>query len=162
MALSDRIVVIDKGRISQSGSPRDLYDRPETRFAASFVGASNRRETIIASRDGQMAIVWGETHLAVSERGPGHSHPAGTAVVAVWRPEMAQVLPNTEPASETNVLVGRIELITFQGPLSPFDVRVTGDPEVVIVDLGSAVAASFKVGQDVVLHVPPEAIRLYR
>jgi putative spermidine/putrescine transport system ATP-binding protein len=47
MALSDSIVVMEDGRVSQVGSPRDLYNRPATRFTAAFVGASNRRETAI-------------------------------------------------------------------------------------------------------------------
>ncbi len=39
MALSDRIVVMERGRVSQIGSPRDLYDKPATRFTAGFIGS---------------------------------------------------------------------------------------------------------------------------
>ena len=57
-----------KGGTSQSGSPRDLYDRPETRFAASFIDPSNRRETVVRGSGNLVRIDWGSVDLAV--RGP--------------------------------------------------------------------------------------------
>jgi putative spermidine/putrescine transport system ATP-binding protein len=157
MALSDRIVVMDKGRISQSGSPRQLYDRPETRFAATFVGTSNRRETVVTGTNGSVHIRWGTANLAVS--GPDLP-PIGTPVVAVWRPEAAQVLPSTEELGP-NRLDGQIEILTFQGPLTRLEIRLPADGGVVVADLGSADAARFTPGQDVSVIVPPESIRLF-
>jgi putative spermidine/putrescine transport system ATP-binding protein len=42
MALGDRVVVMQKGRVAQIGTPRDVYERPETEFVAGFVGTLNR------------------------------------------------------------------------------------------------------------------------
>ncbi len=74
LALSDCIVVMDKGRISQSGSSRDLYDRPETRFAANFVGTSNCRETVVR----------GSGDTVLFEKGNGGSLDARTFSATRW------------------------------------------------------------------------------
>ncbi|MYZ46437.1 ABC transporter ATP-binding protein [Propylenella binzhouense] len=44
LAMSDKIVVLSEGRIEQMGSPREIYDRPDTRFIADFIGSSNLLE----------------------------------------------------------------------------------------------------------------------
>ena len=44
MVMSDRIILMNRGRIVQESSPRELYDRPASRFAAEFVGSANLLE----------------------------------------------------------------------------------------------------------------------
>lgn len=156
MALSDRIVVMESGRVSQVGSPRDLYDRPATRFAAGFIGASNRRLTTIEQNGGAATIRWGDGRLPIAANGNGAT---GDAVLAAWRPEAAAVhVPDSAPP---HALHGTIELITFLGPITRLDLRVAGDPEPVIVDLVSASAQHLTMGQPVAVTVPPQAIRIY-
>jgi ABC-type Fe3+/spermidine/putrescine transport system ATPase subunit len=53
MAMSDRIILMDRGRIVQQGSPRDLYERPANRFAASFVGNANLLDGEVFASHGQ-------------------------------------------------------------------------------------------------------------
>jgi putative spermidine/putrescine transport system ATP-binding protein len=155
MALSDEVVVMEKGKVSQVGSPRDLYDRPATRFAAGFIGASNRRVTTIEVHDNHPAVRWGDGHLPVAANG----HRVGTTVMAAWRPEAATV---RDPASASpDALRGMIELITFLGPITRLDVRVAGDDDPVMVDLVSATAQNLVMGQEVAVTVPPQAIRIY-
>jgi putative spermidine/putrescine transport system ATP-binding protein len=142
--------------VSQVGSPRDLYDRPATRFAAGFIGASNRRVTTIELCDERPAIRWGDAKLPVAVNG---NHPIGSTVLAAWRPEAAAV---SDPASAPrHALRGAIELVTFLGPVTRLDVRVAGDPEPVLVDLVSATAQHLTMGQAIAVTVPPEAIRIY-
>jgi putative spermidine/putrescine transport system ATP-binding protein len=155
MALSDRIVVMEKGKVSQVGSPRDLYDRPATRFAAGFIGASNRRLTTVEVRDNRLAIRWGDGHLPVAANG----HRVGTTVLAAWRPEAATI--SVPEGATPDALRGTIELVTFLGPITRLDVRVAGDDDPVMVDLVSAAAQDLTMGQEVAVTVPPEAIRLY-
>ena len=157
MALSDRIVVMEDGRVSQVGSPRELYDRPATRFTAAFVGTSNRRDTTLAERDGHTVVPWGAGELQVANLA---RLPAGTPVTASWRPESGRLVNGGQ--SGNNALRGSIELITFLGPMTRLDVLVEGDPEPVLVDLASADAAELRPGQAVAIAVPAEAIRLYQ
>lgn len=156
MALSDRIVVMEKGKVSQVGSPRDLYDRPATPFAAGFIGASNRRLTTIELVNNHPTVRWGNSHLPVAANG---SHHLGASVLAAWRPEAAAISMANGAAADA--LRGQIELVTFLGPITRLDVRVDGDDEPVLVDLVSSTARNFAIGQDVAVTVPPEAIRIY-
>jgi len=57
MALSDRIVVMNAGKIEQMGQPEDIYRYPTTRFVADFIGRANFTETVVESVDDQSAVV---------------------------------------------------------------------------------------------------------
>ena len=60
MAVSDRIIVMNAGRIAQEGAPRELYERPATPFVARFMGESNRRAAMCSgSIPGACASPWG-------------------------------------------------------------------------------------------------------
>lgn len=157
MALSDRIVVMENGRVSQIGSPRDLYDRPASRFTAGFIGASNQRQTVVETGAGGPAVRWGTHRLPVA---PNGQFPSGTQVLAAWRPEAALV---SDPSTASPpALRGTIELVTFLGPITRLDVRLEGDDEPVLVDLASTAAQHLDTGQSVAVTIPPEAIRVYR
>lgn len=114
MALSDRIVVMEKGRVSQIGSPQDLYDRPATRFTASFIGVSNQRETTLERIDGHDSVAWGQARLPVAAshgaRGPALRYsPSGA--------EAATLAEGGNGAAGT--LHGQIESMTFLGADHP-------------------------------------------
>ena len=156
MALSDSIVVMEDGRVSQVGSPRDLYNRPATRFTAAFVGASNRRETAIVLNGSGPAVHWGAAMLPIAR--DGQPLPAGT-VTASWRPEAGTI--GAGRVADPHALHGTVELITFLGPMTRIDVQLDGEDERVIVDLASSAAAALEPGQPVTVTVPPEAIRIY-
>ena len=55
MALGDRIAVMDKGRIAQIGTPRDIYYRPATRFVADFIGTMNRVQGVVEGENLRLA-----------------------------------------------------------------------------------------------------------
>lgn len=66
MNMSDRIVVMHEGRLEQIGTPREVYDRPKTAFAAQFVGMSNLLSCRVQSQNGNMLTVLAEdTPLSV-------------------------------------------------------------------------------------------------
>lgn len=156
MALSDTIVVMEKGKVSQVGSPRDLYDRPATRFTAGFVGASNRRETVVLESGLTNTIRWGDAILSADVA--QHFAP-GQAVSASWRPEDASLVPGVDHFA--GGLNGVVELITFLGPMTRVDVLLEGDSEPVMIDLPSHEARPFAIGDPVRVAIPPESVRLY-
>jgi iron(III) transport system ATP-binding protein len=57
LAVSDRIIVMDKGAIAQEGTPADLYERPANAFVADFIGGANLVDCEIIGRDGDRALV---------------------------------------------------------------------------------------------------------
>ena len=117
--MSDRIVVMREGRIEQAGSPAAIYERPATRFAASFIGESNILEGRIED---------GSTPDSVREEGGAASQtPAGRCLFA---PPTADALPDDirltrePPAGFT--LSGLIADQQYTGSLLRTTVRLSG------------------------------------
>ncbi|MEP7207139.1 MAG: ABC transporter ATP-binding protein [Casimicrobiaceae bacterium] len=83
LAVSDRIIVMDRAVIAQAGSPRDLYSQPRDAFVASFMGEANRaRGQLVRDDDTHGAVDFGAIRVRVVHRGL----PAGDIEVAI-RPE---------------------------------------------------------------------------
>ncbi len=69
LAVSDRIVVMDHARIAQAGTPRELYERPETEFVARFMGDANLLDATLAVEEGQDRLAIGPLRIDVDRRG---------------------------------------------------------------------------------------------
>ncbi len=120
LTMSDRIVVMNDGRVEQSGTPEDLYHHPASRFVAEFIGETNLISGTVKGVDGgRLAIDWqGVTLHAVSD----HTPPLGQTVTAAIRPE--RVTLNAGKAAKSGMLEGRITKRVFKGSRTVFDVAV--------------------------------------
>ena len=119
LALSDRIAVLDGGRIVQLGTPSQLYREPANRFVAGFVGESNLLGVNVLSVNGDAAMV---------EMGGGYQFPVslksrtvnpGPAIVLV-RPERVRLVPVSAPGAVRATVVDAV----FLGELLRVDVRL--------------------------------------
>src|SRR5205085_12382244 len=81
LTMSDRIAVMDSGRVLQVGTPRDVYEEPESRFVAGFVGVSNLLELPVARSDGGVPTLDLGPDEAISATHPGGAPAAATATV---------------------------------------------------------------------------------
>lgn len=138
MVMSDRIMVMEKGRVVQAGSPVELYDRPETAYVANFLGTSNLLEGKAAGTAGdRLTVVAAGTRFSVR---PGNGDvAAGEAVMLAIRPEKC-VLAAAPPDLKRmqGVLAGRIIEHLFQGNLVRTSIDIgTGAPFLVDTQLGS-------------------------
>jgi iron(III) transport system ATP-binding protein len=80
LAVSDRIIVMNRAVIAQSGTPHELYESPADRFVADFIGGANLIDGELIARDGRVAtIVIGDLRFSVSDPGI----PTGDIVMAV-------------------------------------------------------------------------------
>ncbi|SEM44749.1 putrescine transport system ATP-binding protein [Pseudomonas sp. ok272] len=86
LVMSDRMAVLDGGKVCQCGSPTELYENPNSRFVANFIGVSNLLEGV---RAGEQQVTVNGHGLKVQTL-PGA--PRGEAVAVVVRPERLQVL----------------------------------------------------------------------
>jgi ABC-type Fe3+/spermidine/putrescine transport system ATPase subunit len=129
-AISDRIFVMNEGRIEQSGTQLDIYLRPRTEFVAGFVGDNN---AIPAEVIGFVAGAPGESGLVDIRSGrlllrgldPGNLR-VGDRVLAFVRPENIEVLMDSDIADEPNLVRGHIDQIVFEGPTVRLIVDVDG------------------------------------
>ena len=131
-AISDRIFVMNEGRIEQAGTQLDIYLRPQTEFVASFVGDNNAIPGEVVAISDKGAGEPREVEVAASGmrlRGldPGNVRP-GERVLAFVRPENIEVLTDAQALDGPNVVEGRIEQIVFEGPTVRLTVDAHGTP----------------------------------
>jgi ABC-type Fe3+/spermidine/putrescine transport system ATPase subunit len=152
LALSDRIAVIDRGAISQIGSPQDIYFRPANPFVARFVGATNLLTgRLVGHANGRGEVmVLAERRLQCAI--PQAIDDSATVSVSI-RPESILLIArgNGAPA-DANCLAGRISGVTFLGAARRVDVVSDG------VDLQVTTPADMPLPADgeVFLVFPPE------
>ncbi|ORE92185.1 hypothetical protein ATO13_17684 [Stappia sp. 22II-S9-Z10] len=121
LALSDRIAVMNGGRIVQLADPRTIYDRPSDAFIADFIGSSNFLSgTVLASDNGTVRVGLGE-RLELSAPSPRPLAP-GTAVRVSVRPEQIGVV-DPSAANGANVFPAEILERTFLGAHNTLEVR---------------------------------------
>jgi ABC-type Fe3+/spermidine/putrescine transport system ATPase subunit len=135
-AISDRIVVMNAGRVEQIGSQTDIYLRPRTGFVAEFIGANNALPGTVSAVEPAAApatadepakhrftIESGGLTLRCRSRLPV---AMGDQVVAYLRPEDLEVVDEGDGAEYRNVVEGEIERVIFEGPTAQLRVRVDG------------------------------------
>ena len=112
LTMSDRVAVLNRGRIEQLDTPSGLYDRPRTRFVAEFIGETNLIEGRVVAVDGGVARVSaGDATLVCRCEAP----PApGSAVLVSVRPEMLHVADAGSDAG-SNTLAVTVEDEVYHG-----------------------------------------------
>jgi putative spermidine/putrescine transport system ATP-binding protein len=152
LALADLVVVLDRGRIAQVGSPHDVYSRPGTPFVARFIGGHNVLEGTVQNRDGAWAVLAGAgaARFAV----PCPAAVGATVRFAVRADKIALERAQAELAAVgghavvatgpgANRLSGRVQAIEYQGAF----VRVT-------LDGGGPEPFTALIPDDVFFHAP--------
>lgn len=144
LTMSDRLAVMNTGRIEQVGGPRSVYDEPANRYVADFLGLAN---LLPATADAAGVTVLG-ARVAADTRGL-----AGASTVLV-RPERVQLV-----APSSGQLQGRVQHVVFAGAATHVHMRVGDhDLQAVVPNDGSALAAV--EGGDVGLVLAADALRV--
>ncbi len=129
LTMSDRIAVMDSGRVLQLGTPVDIYEQPVSRFIAEFIGESNLLDArVLAVDGGGCQVDLGVS--TVSARAPG-ALEKGKTVGFLIRPEMIRLHPAHE--GEAPKLEGHINDEIYQGSLRRY--RVEAGPHHLTVEV---------------------------
>ncbi|UXA18205.1 ABC transporter ATP-binding protein [Mycobacterium sp. SMC-4] len=142
MAVADRVAVMDRGRILEAAAPAEIYERPSSRFAATFVGSRNALELPVGP---DRVVRWGQGFAV-----PAPDESNGK-VMAVFRPEDVRITDEG--------IVGTVDVVVFLGATSR--VYLTVDGHTVHVDMPSRAASTFRPGQRVAVAVAPEDVRVF-
>jgi spermidine/putrescine ABC transporter ATP-binding subunit len=146
LGLSDRIAVMHGGRIEQLGAPREIYERPATRFVAEFIGASTVLRGRATAPD-RVALAAGVLRvLGVA------GLRAGEAVELTIRPERIRL---TGGAGE-NVMDGRVVGVVYQGVQTELTVEIAGGQRL-LVFVAEPAPAALAPGQTLRLQLPADA-----
>ena len=156
LTMSDRLAVMNAGRVEQVGAPEDVYEDPQTVFVADFLGASNLMDaTAKGASDGACRVELDGFELRGSA---GASDVTGPAKIVI-RPERVELEPHGAPAGP-NRLPGMVERLVYVGSAIQVIVRAaTGDAlQALVQNTGKGV--TYEQGTPVQIHLPAEALRV--
>jgi iron(III) transport system ATP-binding protein len=152
LAMSDRILVMDRGVVQQVGAPEEIYRRPANEFVATFIGQCNMLRATVAERIGN-----GRYRLRID--GPGSALDVhadaltiGARAVIALRPESLKLAPRDrgEPVREANVLEGELRDLAFLGDRYRYELTCGG------IELVAQGGQAMQRGS-VSIFIPPEA-----
>ena len=155
MAMADYIAVMDKGRIVQFGPPREVYETPQTRFVASFLGVINLFDGA-ATGSGSSGLTL-TTSDGIRLTAAGSAGNAATACVGV-RPE--KLVVTRAATGLANDLAGTIEELSYGGNVTHAVVRVAADRRLATIILNKAQLSTdlLAVGDAVHVGCAPESL----
>jgi spermidine/putrescine transport system ATP-binding protein len=150
LTMSDRLVVMNAGRIEQLGSPREVYEHPRTRFVAGFIGTSNLLNGTVRTIDGTTAVL--ETapdeNLVVADASRADAS-VGRMLDLTVRPEKI-VLSIERPDPGRCALRGRVREVVYLGTSTQYAVTTSqGFDLLVFVQNASDAADIARRDQDV-------------
>jgi ABC-type Fe3+/spermidine/putrescine transport system ATPase subunit len=169
LSLSDRIAVMQRGRVEQVGPPRDLYERPGSAFIRDFLG-----QTVIlkgrlgAALDARGDGPPGRVHVTLNgplagrtlegRAAPGTALVPGAAAHAAIRPEDIDVAPGESAGAEDRALTGVIDTLLFVGDRYEARVALGGEHSILLL---LPRARDWREGQRVRLSFPPETVTVW-
>jgi ABC-type Fe3+/spermidine/putrescine transport system ATPase subunit len=157
LALSDRIAVMNAGRIEQLGSPSEVYAKPQTRFVVDFIGKVNHLPCTVAEVSGDRCVVTvsgaAETPIACRPR-PGLK--TGDAAVASIRPEDIAFRQDLAQGS-INALPCQVEAAAYYGDRTEYHVGIGGHSFI----FSSSLMPRLAPGDSGHIKIDPEKVMLW-
>ncbi|MGW0434208.1 ABC transporter ATP-binding protein [Micromonospora sp. NPDC003197] len=159
MAMSDRIAVMESGRVQQIGSPQEIYHQPANTFVARFIGRSNVLSLPVVAATAttvDVRLPGGGSQITVA--GPqGHGLTEGSTALVSVRPEHIGLCA----ATEEGALTARIADLEFTGMATNLVVEVEGESAGVLV-AAVEVPAGLGVGDQIGLRLNPARMWVVR
>lgn len=160
MTMADVIAVMNRGRIEQAGSAKELYDYPSTAFVANFLGQSNLVKATVGAADGEYKVV--TTHDGLRFKVLERRIATGTGEFAVGvRPEKVFIHPVGTPDpvdSRSNRIRARVVTSAFLGVSLEYHVVTQGGDELIVTIQNNAreQAETIADGSEVELSWEPD------
>jgi spermidine/putrescine ABC transporter ATP-binding subunit len=145
LVMSDRIAIMNGGRIVQQGTPRDIYRRPNSVFVSDFIGAANLLSgDVLGREDGRLMVAIGAAPMKVAADGDGRA--TGQKIALSVRPEAVRL----DRAPGAAGLAGTVAEIVYLGSSVRVGVRLASD-QLVWADLRDEEAEGLDAGAAVSL-----------
>jgi spermidine/putrescine transport system ATP-binding protein len=155
LTMSDRLAVMNGGRVEQAGSPREVYEEPTTEFVADFLGVSNLVEAVAVPSNGNGCNLEVGRQTLRAELG---ATDASGAVKAMIRPERVGVEPHGTTGE--NRIPGMIEHAVFLGSSTELHVRMQGGALLKATLPNDGARPDYEEGTPVALCLPADALRV--
>lgn len=152
MSLSDRIIIMNRGKIEQIGTPAEIYQKPRTKFVADFIGAANFIDCqVVEVAPRSITVRLGEDEFTVET---DLACQSGEMVTVVVRPEAIEV-------GESGQLTGRVLRSTFMGNVQEYDIAFRDQS--LFVEVANPLAKKiYQVGEEVKLQLHGSSLHIIR
>jgi spermidine/putrescine transport system ATP-binding protein len=154
LTMSDRIAVMNRGKVEQLGSPEELYERPVTRFVADFIGTTNLLSGSVESADGPAGTAFVRLEGGDACVVAGTGLEVGRTVELSVRPESVFIhAANGRSPDGPDPIRGTVEQVAYLGGNVQYQVRTNGGLS--ITALAPKTGQRLPVGSDVDVAWPP-------
>ncbi|MBA4394215.1 MAG: spermidine/putrescine ABC transporter ATP-binding protein, partial [Desulfobacca sp.] len=126
LTISDRIAVLNQGKIQQIGQPRDLYERPENAFVADFIGINNLIDGRVMEVQTQSGLMSVQTVLGIIQCPDSGRFKSGDPCKISVRPETASISTSESRAEGMNRISGTIAFASYIGNSIRYDIDLNG------------------------------------
>jgi spermidine/putrescine transport system ATP-binding protein len=146
LTMSDRIAIMDGGRVQQLADPRSLYERPESAFVADFIGTSNALHVEITKREADLAVMepGDGTRICVECR-----QDTGESVQITVRPEKIRI--GADDDDSRSRVRGVVTERVYLGSLSQVLVELPSGEQLVVHELNDDYVSTAQAGDDIEL-----------
>ncbi|MDP2357566.1 MAG: ABC transporter ATP-binding protein [Beijerinckiaceae bacterium] len=152
LALSDEIAVMNEGRIVQLATPRDIYERPRTKFVADFIGTTNFLDGTVLGREGSDKYWNVRTAIGVLKVKSEHALEDNSSISVSVRPEDVHLSNSAHDTGGKNSIEGIVDQAVFLGEYIDMKVKL-GDYEMLARAHSTLNAHE---GGTIHLHLDPE------
>jgi spermidine/putrescine transport system ATP-binding protein len=160
LTMSDRLAVMNAGRIVQIGTPREVYEEPADTYVADFLGAANLMEIFVNSAGPPAALRlgdWALTSLRCEAAGADVAGFTGKAH-AVIRPERVRIEAHGSPGD--NRVPGMVERVVFLGASTQVLLRLAPGVPLQALIQNDGEHPDLAQGTPVHVYLPPDALRV--
>jgi spermidine/putrescine ABC transporter ATP-binding subunit len=158
LSMSDRVAVMNRGRIEQVGTPMEVYEHPQTKFVAEFIGETNLIQGTIVSLNGEVTRIrtaGGLTLLAGSVPSGRLELKESSRVVVVIRPDHLRVLRGAD-RDLGNVVRGTVYLRAYLGGQIRYYLQLSEYERLFVDDAVGRGMAEYEIGDEVRVGWRPE------
>ena len=154
LSISDRIGVMQNGKVVQIGPPDEIYTRPRTKFVADFMGASNIFLGKVITREGRKVKLQTEDGLVITAPEPQNMKSGEKITGISLHPEVIRVSPKGVLLKEENKFDGKIKEIIYQGDFSEVTISLNQTNRSVVAHLPNRAGQeiNLSLNQDVVVY----------
>ena len=156
LSMSDRVVIMNHGRVVQVGSPQELYERPSTVFASKFIGKSNILRGVVNQVDGN-EVLYAIADKYFQQLVSNEKFSKNDEIILALRPEKIKIARSKVASNEVNILVGRIIDITYFGSTILVNVETDSVGEFIVEVQAWNNQETLEEGQNISLTWSPDA-----
>lgn len=153
LSLSDRIVLMERGRIRQVGTPREVYLKPASAYAANFLGARNLLTVRVKAIAGDRIEVVTDSGIGLTGT-PNGQLGVGDPAIAAIRPEHIELMTQAQPDRKTHP--GVVQTVEFLGQGSEVSIHTD-----VAQSLIAQSESEWSYGDPVNVHLPPDRLMVF-